>query len=168
MPALQAAVTLATPADVHAKLPDDRALHGQLFLILRGDAPGAHRALTLWTVRRERRLVGLIDVRGHAPVGAHAIRGAGMPPGASRARHARLAGERRGLARHRSARGLELVLQLLVLAAQPLPLGLRPSQIFAKPLDLARLILDDLLRVARRRIGGAPRHEPVMADSRKK
>jgi hypothetical protein len=84
-----------------------------------------------------------------------------------RRRYDRAARERRGLAIDRPPRRVEFLFQLFVVATQPLPLRFRPPEVFAQALDLARLILDDLLRVARgvlRPLG----HAPVKPNSRKK
>ena len=82
-------------------------------------------------------VVGLIDVRGAAAVGAHAIGGAGLATRPPRLRDARAAGERRRLAIDGAARRIELLFQFLVFAPQPLALGFRPTQILAQLLDLA-------------------------------
>jgi hypothetical protein len=64
---------------------------------------------------------------------------------------------------HRAARGLEFVFQFLVLAAQPLAFGFRPPEVRFQLRDPARLVVDDLLRVTRRRL--VTRHPRVMPDS---
>jgi hypothetical protein len=65
MAALDAAATLRAASDVHAKLSDDRALHGQLFLIVRRDPLEAHGAVTVWAPRGQC-VVGRIDLRRRA------------------------------------------------------------------------------------------------------
>jgi hypothetical protein len=65
---------------------------------------------------------------------------------------------------HRAARRLELVLQFLVFAPQPLPLGLRSPEVLFELRDPARLVLNDLLRVSRRRGLFALRHAAVMPN----
>ena len=66
-----------------------------------------------------------------------------------------------------AARRLELVFQFLVFAPQPLALGFRPPQVLSQPLDLAALLVDDLLGIARRRRLVA-RHTVVMPKPRSK
>ena len=56
--------------------------------------------------------------------------------------------------------------QLLVFAMQPLPLRFRPPQILTQALNLMRLIVDDLLGIARRCLGPSPRHAIVIAEAR--
>jgi hypothetical protein len=73
-------------------------------------------------------------------------------PGPARPRHAGAARERRGLPIHRTARRLELVLQLLVFTTQPLTLRFRATEIVAQTLVLAAQLVDGLLRIARRGI----------------
>jgi hypothetical protein len=79
-------------------------------------------------------------------------------------RHRRPAGERRRLAIHGAARRIELLLQAVVFAPQPGAFGLRAAQILAQPFDFARLLIDDLLRIARRRIWRVLSDLPVIAD----
>ncbi len=98
---------------------------------------------------------------GRAPVGRSCF--AARPP---RQGHPRAARERRRWPRHRPARGLQFVFQLLVFPPQALSLRLRPPQVLFQLRDAPRLILDDLLRVTRRRRLVALRHESVMPDSR--
>ena len=74
--------------------------------------------------------------------------------------------KRRGLARGAAARHFELLFQALVLAAQPIAFDLRAPHVLAEPLILLLQLVDDLLRVTRRRILRAPRHATVMPDSR--
>ena len=63
-------------------------------------------------------------------------------------------------------RRLAVLFQFLVLAAQPLPLRFRPTQILPQPLVVPTQLLDDLLR---RLIGGiALRHATVMPNRRSK
>jgi hypothetical protein len=63
---------------------------------------------------------------------------------------------------------IELFFQPVIFATQPLPLRLRPAQIFAQPFDLTRLVVDDLLRIAGRRLSSARRHATVIANPRSK
>ena len=59
--------------------------------------------------------------------------------------------KRRRLPVRAAPRHLEFFFQPFVFAAQPIAFDLRAHQIFAQPFDLSRLIVDDLLRVTRRR-----------------
>ena len=97
---------------------------------------------------------------------APAIRGAGLAARAARVCDARAARERRRLPIHRAARRLQFLFQLLVLPPQALPLGFRPAQVLAQPLDVAPLLVDDLLRRGARLV--ALRHAPVMPNPRSK
>jgi hypothetical protein len=94
------------------------------------------------------------------------IRGARFAPGTAGDRHAGAAREGRRLPVDRAARGLELLFQLLVFAAQPLAFRFRPTQVLAQPLDLPALHLDDLLRLVSGPTPVVLRHAPVMPDSR--
>jgi hypothetical protein len=94
------------------------------------------------------------------PIGGAAL--SAWPPGRT---VRRIPGERRGLAIHGAAGRFEFVFQLLVFAPQPLALGFRTPQVLTQSLDLPRLIMNDLLRVTRRGIVGAPRHAQFMSDS---
>ena len=85
-----------------------------------------------------------------------------------RRRDPRASRERRLLPPDRTPRRLELDLQFLVLASKPLPLRFRPTQVLAQSVDLSALLLDDLLRITRRRHVIALWHVPVMPDSRAK
>jgi hypothetical protein len=67
----------------------------------------------------------------------------------------------------RAPRSLELVFQFVVLAPQALPFRLRAAEVFAQALDLARLVVDDLLGIAGRRLG-ATDHATVMPNPRSK
>ena len=115
-----------------------------------GDALLTQGAGTVRTLRRQGRVVGLIDVRGRLTVGARAIPGAGLPTRTARVRDAGVAGERGGLPRDRPARRLELFFQLVVFASQALALRLRAPQILAQPFVFTAQLLQQLLRVARR------------------
>ena len=108
----------------------------------------------------------LVHVRGPAPMAATPIGGAALSAWPAGRGLRRVPGERRGLAIHGAAGRFELVFQLLVFAPQPLTLGFRAPQVFTQPLDLPRLIVNDLLRVRWRRVVGAPRHAEFMSDSR--
>jgi hypothetical protein len=165
MAALHAAPALRAPTDRDAKRPDERPLDGQFFVILHRDPDAVHGPLAPRTPRGERGVVGLVDVRRRTTMAPWPIRGAGRASGPPRGRDPRAAREGRSLTIDRPPRGLELVFQFLVLASQALPLGFRAPEIRFELPDPARLIVDDLLRVSRRRLV-ALRHAAVMPDSR--
>jgi hypothetical protein len=165
MPTLHAPPTLRAPADVHMKGPHQRTLHRELFLILRRDPGLAHGAVTVRTLRRQRGVVRLVNVRGPRPMGATPICGPRLSTGSRRLGHAGPAREGRRLTGTGAPCGVELLFQLLVFAPQPLPLGFRPAQIVFESLDASRLVVNDLLRILWRGVI-ALRHAPVMPDSR--
>ena len=140
-------------------------MDGDLFLILRG-APGlAQRACTRGTLGGQRRIVPLVHVRGARAMGAAPVGPAGSAAWPFRVSHARVSGKRRRLSRARATCRLKILFQLLVFPTQPLPLGLRPAQILAQPIDLATLLLDDLLRIPGSGVLGPLRHTMLMPDS---
>ena len=168
MPPLHASVAVATGAHVDAKVAHDRPLHREVFVKLRRDACLADRTRTVRTPGRQWHVVGLIDARRPPTIGAPPIRGAWFAPRASRRVREHAARERSRLAIHRAARRLEVIFQFLVFTPQPLTLGFRSPKIFTEPLDLARLVLDDLLRVTGTIIRSAIRHAEVMPEPRLK
>ena len=156
---------MQTGAHVDAKMAHDRPLHGEVFVKLRRDVCPADRTRTVRTAGGQWHVVGRIDAPGALTIGAPPIRGAGFAPRASRrVRYA--ARERCRLAIHRAARRLEVVFQFLVFTPQPLTLGFRPPKIFTEPRDIARLVLNDLLRVTGTIIRSAIRHADVMPEPR--
>lgn len=166
MTPLHAAVTLAALADGHTKLVHDGSLHRQIFLVLRHHATAAYRPATIWTVRGQRRLMGEIDARGRAAVGSAAVRDARLAPWSLGMFFGQPARKRCRLPIRPPTRHVEFVFQPLVFAPQAIALDLRPQEVFLQSFDLTRLIVDDLLRVTRRRIWRAPSHASVMPDSR--
>ena len=166
MTSLDTAVTLSAVADRHAKLVDDRALHRQVLLVLRDDAAPTQPPATVRTRRRQRHVIPHVDARRPPPMRLRAVRRprlATRPLGMLLRQAAR---KRRRLAARLPPCRVELVFQPLVLATQPVPFDLRPPHLVAQPLIVALQFVDDLLRVRRRRVLGAPRHVSVMPDSR--
>jgi hypothetical protein len=153
---------------VDVKAPDERRLHRQLLLILGGHANAAHRPVTVRARGRQGRYVDFVDVRRRTPMAASAVRRAGLSPRSPRVRDARATRERRRLPIDGAARRFQLVFQFRVLAAQPLAFRLRPTQVLAQPLDFAALLVDDLLRVGRRRRLVSVPHPVVMPNPRSK
>lgn len=166
MVALHPTTALRALADVDVEPADDRPLHGQFFLILRRHPRAAYGRGAVRAGGGQRRRVRLVDVRRRAPMGARTIGGAGLVPRPSRLRDARATRERRRLAIDGAPRRVEFVFQFLVFAPQPLPLRLRPPQVFLQLRDATRVLVDDLLGIARWCSLVALRHAPVMPDSR--
>ena len=164
--ALHAAVTLPALAHRDTKLMDDGALDGQVFLVLRDDAAAPHRSAAVRTLRGQRRVVGHVDARRRAPMGRAAVHGARLAPRALGMLLRQAAGKRRRLAVGTAACHLEFLFQPFVLTAQPVAFDLRAFQIFTEPLDLSRLVINDLVLIFGRRIRRASRHATVMPDSR--
>ena len=168
MPPLHAPTAVQALPDVDVKASDERRLDRQFFLVLPRHADAAHASLTVWACRGQRRRVDVVDVRRQRPMTASSIRHAAFAARSTGVRDARIAREGGRLPIDGAARRLELVLQFLVLAAEPLAFRLRPTQVLAQPLDLAALLVDDLLRVGRRRRLVAVRHTVVMPNPRSK
>lgn len=168
MPPLDAPPAPAALADVDVKATDQGRLHGQFFLILAGHADAAQRPLAVRARGRQRGGVDLVDVRRWTSMRAAAIRRAGLAARSVGLRDPRAARKGRGLAIDGASRGVEFVFQLLVFTAQPLPFGFRPLQIVFQLPDAARLVVDDLLWVSRRRRLVALWHAAVMPNLRSK
>ena len=147
MPPLHAPTAVQALPDVDVKAPDERRLDRQVFLVLTRHADAAHGSLTVWACRGQRRRVGVVDVRRQRPMTASSIRHAACAARSTGVRDARAAREGGRLPIDGATRRLKLVLQLLVLAA---------------------LLVDDLLRVGRRRRLVAVRHTVVMPNPRSK
>jgi hypothetical protein len=166
MPALHAAVTLPALADGDAKLVHDRALHRQIFVILRDDAAVPDRAATVRTLRGQWRVVRHVHARRRTPMRLPAIGGAGFAAWTLGMLLGQAARKRRRLAIGAPTCHLEFFFQPLVLATEPSAFDLRALQILAESFDFPRLIIDDPSGVRRWRIGRAPRHDMLMPDSR--
>jgi hypothetical protein len=162
--ALDASLTPRAVSDDHMERPDDGALDRQFFLILSGDSYAADDALTVRTLRGKRRDVGFIDVPRNGAVRAAPIGGARLPTRSAGMRRRRPARERRGLPIDGAPRRIELLLQALVFAAQLVALGLRTAQVVAQAVVFTPQFLEDLLRVARRRIRRMLSDLPLIAD----
>ncbi len=165
MPPLHPPAALRALADVDVETTHNRPLHREFLLILRRDPDVPHRASAVGARTRQGRGVGLVDVPRRAPMRMRAVACARATTRALRRQGARAARERRGLPIDRAARRVERVFQFVVFAPQPLPFDFRAPQVFLELRDAARLLLDDLLRVLRRRFRATRRHGPVMPDS---
>lgn len=163
---LDATVALRTATDRDPKLMDDGALHGQVFLVLREDALATHRPAAIGTVRRQRRLMCLVDACRRRTMRVSTVRRSRFATRTLGVRLRQTTRKRGGLPSGMAARSLELFFQAFILAPQAVPLDLRAPQVFLEPFNPARLIVDDLARVVGRRILRAPRHAMLMPDSR--
>jgi hypothetical protein len=128
VPALQAPAARRTRADVDAELADDGTDDRQIFLILREDVRAVHIAAARRTCAGQRGVVGLIDPPGPwpgavAPI-ARTRASARWPAGALSVG----LGKGRGLPEARTTCGIELILELLVPAFQPIALTLGARQ----------------------------------------
>jgi len=167
MPALHAAPTALTLPNVHMKRAHDRPHRREVFLVLRRQARGDHRARTARTRGRERRVVGVIDVCRDGTVCGPAIRRTGLATRASRVGRRSIFRKRRRLSTAGSPCRLEFRAQTLVLAPQPFVL---PPQRLALPLCAFGAFAKRVDLVARRRriVRWSIRHADVMPDPRKK
>jgi hypothetical protein len=168
MAALHPTVTLSAAADRHAKLMDERALHRQIFLVLRDDAVPGDRPTAVRTVRGQRRVMRHIDVRRRSTMGRPPIGRPWFATGSTGVLLGEPTRERGGLSIRATPRHLQLLFQPLVFASQSMAFDFRALQILAQPFDLARLIVDDLSGIWRRRIFRAPRHPILMPERRSK
>ena len=153
MPALHTPPTAGALANVNVKAADDRSLHGELFLILRRDARRAHRAVTVRTRGGQRGRVRLVDLGRLRAMRGAAIVCTRFAPGPAWLRDTRAARKRGRLPIDRATRRLQVLFQLLVFTPQALALGFRPPQVLAQALDFSCLLVDDVLRIARRSVG---------------
>lgn len=164
MAPLHAAVPVPALANRDPEFVDHRALHGQILLVLRDDAATLDRAAAVGTRRRQRCVVGHVHARRRTSMALSAIGTAGLSSRLLGVLFRQAPRKRRRLASRSTPRHLELFLQSLILAAQPIALDLRALQILAESFDFPRLIINDLSRV-RRRVRRAPRHDMLMPDS---
>jgi hypothetical protein len=156
MPALHALATRRTAPDLDVEPPHDRTYRGQVLLILRCDARQVGRATTARTRRREGSRVGLIDARRNRPSGSAAAGGAASPPRSPATSLRVFLRQRRGLAEARPTRRVQLLLEALVPALQPIalapghaPLLLRACHLVTQARDLVLLALDQTSRSSR-------------------
>ena len=116
--ALHPPLTLRAVADLDVEAPYDRAHHGQFFLILRRHARHLDRAAAVRTRRRCRRRVVLVDL-GRARTGRLPPVGrAGPPAGMPAAPLGSVLGEGGRLPESGSARGRQLLLEVVGLPLQ--------------------------------------------------
>ena len=97
--------------------------------------------------------MGFIDLSGHRPRAVATVGRTRAPAGWTAAPLSMGLGERRGLAEARPPCRIELILETLVAALQPiaLPLGLRERVV--QPRNLFLLTLDQRVAIIRRRRG---------------
>ena len=136
MAPLHATAADGAVSNVNVKASDERPLHGQLFLVLPREALRTDCAAAVGTAGRQRRLIRFVDVARRGAMPAPAVRAARFAAGPLRRRRAGAARKRRRLPGAGAPRRFEFLFQLLVLAAQPLPLGFRSPQVLAQSLDL--------------------------------
>jgi hypothetical protein len=128
--------------------------------------PAAHLAATRGTRDGQRGVVRLIDPPGHGPRAVAAVCHTGSPARRTAAALAMRFGKRGGLLEARAPRGVQLILQALVSALQPIALPLDARQRVAQARNLLLLSFDQrlaILRCRRRRHIG---HMPVMPEGR--
>ena len=123
MPALHAPMAIGTPPHVDIELTDDHAGDRQFLLILAGHPGLDEGTRACRTLRRQRRLIGLRDRLGHAPMGLRAIPRARLPAWTLRLFPQRL-GKRGGLSEAGASRLGELSPQMTDLLAKAFPLAL--------------------------------------------
>jgi len=123
MTALDSTVALGAAADVHPEAAHDGTDDREILLVLIGDALGLDPAPTRRTARRERRLVGLVDHRRHGALAVPPMGGPTFPPRPFRVRRGGALRERGRLSRPGAPRGLQIVFQPFILAAQPIALA---------------------------------------------
>jgi hypothetical protein len=168
MTPLHASPTPPTLVHLDVKAADQRPLHGPFFLKLRRDADTAYRPVAVRARVGQSCRVRFVDVGWPRAVRPPAIRGAGAAARPPRVRYTSPAREWRGRSIARAASRLEIVLQFLVLATQPLALRFRAAQGLAQSFVVASELLDDRLRIGRSRGLVALRYAAVMPDRHKK
>jgi hypothetical protein len=174
MPTLHATMTAPAAADVDPKGAHDRLDGWQLFLILRRDAQAPEGAAARWTRGGQRRLVPLIDVARNGAATTPAVpRTRRAPVWPARSLTVRLRKGRR-LAKPGAARGVQLLFQVLGLSLHPIAVALRhptlalcARQLFAQPLNLFVLVLDQIVAFVTRSLATIG-HARVMPYPRKK
>ncbi len=175
MPTLHAAATPMTAPYVHLEAPDDRPDDGQIFLVLRGDAHKLDRAPTAGAREGEWRLVGLIDRRRHGARRTAPIGGARSPSRPPTPPLRAIFRERRRLTEARPPGRVELLLETLILALQPIAFPFRLSaltldsrQLVAQVRDLVLLTLDQIVALIASGRRGLIGHARVMPYLRKR
>lgn len=138
-------------------------------LKLRGRVGRGHRAATVRTRGRHGRLALLVDLARGRSMGAATIRGAGTPPGRAPGPLSVGLRERCRLTEARPTHRVELVLEAIVAALQPIPLPLHLAtstlgtrQLLAQPRDLVQPFLARQA-VRRRALSGHPAVMPEPA-----
>ena len=168
MAALDATATGDTAPDLHVEASNDGPDHGEIFLILGGDALQLHRAPTPGTRCRQRGVVGHIDVHGHRAPRAASVPAAGSSaPGPTAALRV-IFGKRGRLPEPRAPRRIELALQAFGVPLQPIALTLQARHVVMQTRDLFCLVLDQLVALVVGRTRSLIGHTRFMADSRQK
>ena len=169
MPALHAAATLLTLANVHMERADDRADRRQVFLVLRGSARELEGAATVRTRQGQCGGVGLIDRGWLRSSGMAPICRASPPPRVAATTLRTVLRKRRGLAKARPAGRIQLLFEVFVLTLQLIAVALgfatllfRARQFFAQARDLMLLVLDQIVAIITRRLRAPSKHICVM------
>ena len=144
VPALHPPLTPRAVADLDGEAPHNRAHHGQVFLILRRLASHCDRAAAVRTFPRNRRRVGLVDLRRARPAAVEAILHTGSPSGTPAETLRPVLRERCGLAATRPTclvqlplQALHLFLQAVILTLQSVALALQPALLAPQVLGVA-------------------------------
>lgn len=173
MASLHASAARAALADVNVELAHDDARDRKFFLILGRDPRLPQRASAVRTCARQRYLVALINATRASTACLGPILLARFSSGPSRMSGQRFC-EGCGLAMRRAARGVQLPLQVLVLAPQFLVLPLQPLAFSAFVVAFPFRTLDALAQILGRVrslivvASAMLRHPTFMADSRTK
>lgn len=165
---LHAAMAVGAAAHLDIEPSDTRAYDREIFLILHRHARRARVAAAVRTAGRQRHVMALIDVRWDWTVRATAVRRTRPAASTSRSRGGCTFGERRGLSLTLASRGVELLLEPIVLSTQPIPFALHPLKFAPQSLDFAILLGQRVVRIVRTRSIGVLRHAPVMPNLRDK
>ncbi len=149
MPSLDAASAGVTEADCDLKGADDRAHDRQIFLVLRRVPLQRKPTAAIWAARRQRGVVGLIDVGRRRAMRLASIGRAGFSAGAAWRPLRQPARTRRGLAVEGPACRVQFVFEPFDLLAQPvafttvpITFPLRPFALAAQPIIFALLPLE--------------------------
>ena len=166
MPALHAPAARHARADVHAELADDGTDHRQIFLIPGDNMRALPVAATRGTRAGPRGVVDLIDSPGHRARAVATVAGPRAPARRTAAALSMGFGERCGLTDARSARRIELILESLVAALQPIALTLGARQRIAQSRNRLPLSPDQRVALVGRRRRRCIGHPPVMPEDR--
>src|SRR5215208_6198046 len=166
MSALDASTARRTGPDVDTEFADDGPDHRQILLILRHEVRPLHVAATRGTRVGEPGVMGLIDPAGNGPPAVATVSHTGAPAWWTTAALSMGFGKGGRLTEARPARSIELILQSLVAALQPITLPLGARQRVAQSRNLLLLSLDQRVAIVRHRRRGHIGHTLVMPEGR--